>query len=174
MSFPTTQWGNVGNTLASTQVSADIYPIVPGPSATVPGSADGPVLGNFQILADGTFIQFLQVTATFNKNLAGKVATATAWQNNFATIPTAAANDMVVCINDRGLANLASANCTWFTMRGLTFAQTAASVAAGRIVASSGTAGTLYGATAGTDLQGDMVNTVVVGGSAAVSPVYMK
>ncbi len=173
MAFPTSQWGNIGNTLAATQVGADVYTTIPGPSASTPGSADGPVLGNFQVLADGTFIQFLQATATFNKNLAGKVATATAWQNNFVTIPTAAANDLVICINDRGLTNLSASYCTWFTMRGLAFAQTAASVAAGKIVAASGTAGTLYGATAGTDLQGNMVNTVVVGGSAAVSPVYI-
>jgi hypothetical protein len=173
MAFPTTQWGNIGNTLASTQVSADVYTAIPGQNATTPGSADGPILGNFQLLADGTFVQFLQALATFNKNLAGKVATATAWQNNFVTIPTAAANDLVICINDRSLANLTNTYCSWFTLRGLTFAQTAASVAAGKIVAASGTAGTLYGATAGTDLQGNMVNTVVVGGSAAVSPVYI-
>lgn len=173
MSFPTTQWGNVGNTLASTQISADIYTSIPGPSATVPGSADGPVLGNFQWLPDGTFIQFLQATATFNKNLVGKVATATAWQNNFVTIPTAAANDLVICVNDRGLANLVALSCTWFTMRGLAFAQTLNAVAAGKIVAASGVAGQLYGATAGTDLQGNMVNTVLVGGAPASSPVYM-
>jgi hypothetical protein len=173
MPFPTTQWGNIGNTLAATQVSCDVYTAIPGPSATTPGSASSPVLGNFQLLADGTFVQFLQATATFNKSLAGKVATATAWQNNFVTIPTAAANDLVICINDRALANLAASSCAWFTERGLAFPLTLNGVAAGKIVAASGVAGQLYGATAGTDLQGNMVNTVLVGGSPAASPVYM-
>lgn len=175
MALPTTQWGNVGNTLqafTAQNPSADVYLSIPGPNATTPGSSDGPVLGNFQCLADGTFVQFLQATATFNKQLAGKVATATAWQSNFVTIPTAAANDLIVCINDRGGQNLAPLSCTWFTMRGLAFCQVAASVAAGKIVASSGTTGVLYGATAGTDLQGSIVNTVVVGGAQALSPVY--
>lgn len=177
MSFPTTQWGNVGNTLqafSGTNPSADNYLSIPGPSATVPGSASSPVLGNFVYAADGTFIQFLQVLATFNKNLVGKINTTTTfWQNNFVVIPTAGVNELVMCVNDRSNVNMASASCSWFTLRGLAFAQTAASVATNKIVAASATAGTLYAATAGTDLQGTMTNTVVVGGSAASSPVYM-
>lgn len=177
MAFPTTQIGNIGNTLqafTAQNPSADVYLSLPGPSATVPGSASTPVIGNFSILADGTFVQFLQALATFNKGLVGKVATATAWQNNFVTIPTAAVNDLVICVNDRCNQNLAANSCTWFTLRGLAFAQTLNAVAAGKIVAASGVAGQLYGATAGTDNQGDIVNTVLVGGSAAISPVYMK
>lgn len=178
MSFPTSQWGNSGYTLgfptAQTQVQqADAYSVYPGQSATVPSAGAGPLVGNYTLLPDGTQVQFLQATATFNKNLAGKIATATVWQNNFATIPTAAANDLVICVNDRSALNLTANYYSWFTVKGLAFAQTAASVAAGKIVASSATAGTLYGATAGTDLQGTIVNTVVVGGSAAVSPVLM-
>lgn len=178
MSFPTTQWGNVGNTLqafSSTNPSADVYTAIPGPSATTPGSASSPVLGNFQILADGTFVQFLQTLATFNKALVGKINTTTTfWQNNFVVIPTAGVNELAMCVNDRSNTNLASASCTWFTLRGLTFAQVAASTATNKILAASATAGTLYAATAGTDLQGStFTNTVVVGGSAAPSPVYM-
>jgi hypothetical protein len=125
------------------------------------------------ILADGTFVQFLVAKGAIAANAACTFATATAWQNNFGVIATAAINTLVIAVNDRALAALVSGNCTWFTERGLAFATTAATVAAGKIVAASSVAGTLYGATAGTDLQGNMANTVLVGASAATSPVYI-
>jgi hypothetical protein len=168
MPFPTTQWGNQG-TLNG--IGADVYSTLPGPSASVPGSADGPVLGNFTVLADGSAVQFLQTVATTAANVACQIS---AWQNVYQVTPTTAINQLVVAVNDLALQSLTANYFTWFKVRGLAFPLVASATAAKAIVASSATAGTLYAATAGTDLQGDMVNTALVGGSAAASPVYMQ
>lgn len=178
MSVPTSTWGNTGYTLgfptALTQTQqATSWSSFPGPTATVPGSSDGPPLGQAIILPDYTTVQALVAGATTAFSLATKVSTAVAWQNNFTVIPTAAANDLVVAINDRSGISLSANYFTWFTIKGLAFPLTLNATAAGKIVAASGVSGQLYGATAGTDLQGTMVNTVLVGASPAASPVLM-
>lgn len=173
MSFPTTIWGN----------SYDIYTAVPGPTSSSPGSSDGPVLGNIGILADGTFIQFLQfVGATNPANAAMKISTSFV---NYKVTPTTATSDLCIAVNDLSggsASNPHSATsgaavtqnyCAWATVRGLGFPLTIAAVAAGAVVAPSATAGTLDTAVAATHLQGNLVNTVVVGGSNAASPVYL-
>lgn len=174
MSSPTSMWGNYGNPLYATTLqnpTADIYPNVPGVTTTTPNSTDGPPLGQNVVLPDGTFTQFLQAVGTLAASAACIISGA--WQNNFVVTPLTAINQLVVGVNDRGGAALAANNCTWFTTRGLAFPLTAATTAAGKIVASSAVSGTLYGATPGTDMQGNMVNTVLVGGSVAASPVYI-
>lgn len=179
MPFPTTQWGNIGNTLQAFGASnpgADVYAAIPGPSATVPGSADGPVLGNFQLLADGTCVQFLQAVASTAKSAALIISV---WKNVFQVTPSTSINQLVIAVNDRSntvlstLFSTANYGCSWFTVKGLAFILTAASVNAQTIVASSSTTGVVYGATAGTDLQSNMVNTVTTTG-AAISPVFIS
>lgn len=174
MPWPTTSWGGQGNPLyptTSTNPAAEVYPSVPGVTTTTPNSADGPAPGNISILADGTFIQFLIAAATIAANVA--CITSGVWQNTFKVTPCTAINQLVMAINDRTGVSVTVNQCTWFTTRGLAFPLVAASVAANKIVASSGTAGVLYAATPGTDLQSSMWNTVVVGGAQAASPVYL-
>jgi len=166
MSLPTTQWGNTGVISGTT---ADIYSTLPGPTSSTPGSADGPVLGNYQILADGSAIQFLKFTATTTQYKACQVGAA--WQNAYDVTPTTAANQACIAVNDLAGSTTITANYyTWGKVKGLAFPLVAASVAAGAVVAPSATSGTLYAATAGTDLQSNIVNTIVVGASAASSP----
>jgi hypothetical protein len=176
MSLPTTLWGIIGNPLfptSSTNPTATVYQTAPGPNTTTPSSADGPVLGNFAILLDGTFVQFLQASGSIASNAACRLTLP--WQSVFQVQATSAVGQICMAVNDRSQAALSANYCTFFTLRGLAFPLVAASVAAGAIVAPSGTAGTLYAATVGTDGQWTMENTVVVpGGGAALSPVYLQ
>lgn len=173
MSVPTSQWGSVGTgTPVANPNGALVFQTPPGPNTTTPGSSNGPNLGDYQYLTDGTRVQFLKALGAVALNAACKIST---WANGaFTVTPTAAINKLVVAVNDRGLTVLAANYCTWFTVKGLAYPLVAASVAADTIVAASAVSGTLYAATAGTDLQGNMVNTVVVGGAAAASPVFIS
>lgn len=172
MSFPTASWGN----------SYDVYTAIPGPTSTSPGSSDGPTLGNFSILADYSVIQFLQfVGATNPANAAMKISTWT----DYKITPTTAVNNIAVAVNDLAGGSATNPNsatsgaavtqnyCAWAKIKGLAFPLCAASVGAGAAVAPSATAGVLYAVTVGTDIQANIVNTVVVGGAQAVSPVYI-
>jgi hypothetical protein len=178
MPFPTTSWGNQGATLGfptalTSAQQAYVVNGLPGPTASLPGSTDGPQIGGYTLLPDGTYVQFLQAGAGVASGNVCKISTAVAWQNNFTVINTAAANDGAVAVNDRAGIALLTNYCTYFTRQGLAFALTLNAVAAGKIVAASGVAGQLYGATAGTDLQAFGVNTVLVGASPAASPVLI-
>jgi hypothetical protein len=171
MPFPTTQWGNIGNPLDSSATTADVYSTRPGPSATTPGSANGPVLGNLQILADGTFVQFLKTVATTTYNQALSFSD---WESEFQVTPTST-NDFVVAVNDRAGSTTITANYfSWFTVKGLAFALCEANVPARDVVAAGATAGVLAAAVAATHLQGNIANTVVVGGAQAASPVFIS
>jgi hypothetical protein len=170
MPFPTTQWGNVGNPAAATPTYADVYTTAPGPNATTPNSADGPVLGNFQTLADGTEIQFLQAVGAIAKNASCVLSS---WQNAFVVAQTTAATQLAIAVNDRGNTILAASYCTWFTREGLAFPLVAASTAANAALAPSATAGVLAITVPGTTNQANIVNAVVVGGSQAVSPAII-
>lgn len=172
MSLPTSNWGNIGSGFPVVSPNgADVYTTPPGPSTSVPGSANGPILGNYTILADGTAVQFLKALGAIALNAACRVSS---WPNAYVVQPTSAINQECIAVNDRGLTVLSANYCTWFTRKGLAYPLTAAAVAAGAIVAPSSVSGTLYAATAGTDLQSNMVNTVVVGGAAAASPVLIS
>jgi hypothetical protein len=174
MPFPTAQWGNQG-TLGS--LGADVYSSLPGPSASTPGSADGPVLGNFSLLADGSAVQFLQAYASTPLNSAMYIQT---WQTNYQVRPTTAANQMVVAVNDLSLVAMTTAystnfyGCTWFKVKGLAFPLVNATVAANIFVASSTEVGTLAAVVVGTDIQANIVNTVLVGASDAASPCFIQ
>lgn len=169
MPFPTTQWGNIGNPLNSSAPTADIYSTQPGPSASVPGSANGPVLGNYQILADGTAVQFLKTTATTPINSA---MTTNTW-TSFQVTPTTGVNQGVVAANDRTSSTSVTANYyTWFTVRGLAYILCKATLAKNAMASSSATGGTLDGTAVGS-YQGNLVNTILVGGSDAASPVLI-
>lgn len=175
MALPTSQWGNTGVNLfasiAAGNFSADVYSTAPGPTTTTPGSADGPILGNYQTLADGTFVQFLQASGTIAAYAAVKPTLP--WQLAYQVSATGAANDFVIAANDRSFAALSANNCTWFTLRGLAFPLVAASVSTVRVAQTDTTAGTLKAAVAGTNFQSNLYNTVAVGsGGAAASPVY--
>ncbi len=171
MPFPTTQWGNIGNPLNSSAPTADVYSTQPGPSASVPGSANGPVLGNTQILADGTFVMFLKTVATTTYN---QCLTFDDWQSAFEVTPTAV-NNFVVAVNDRAGSTTITANYfSWFTTKGLAFALCEANAAAKAVMAAGATAGVLAQAVAATHLQGNIANTVVVGGQQAASPVFIS
>lgn len=165
MPLPTSTIGNVGNPLDSNNKGADVYTSVP----TV-GSGEGPALGEHQILADGTFIQFLKAVATTAANLAVMIS---AWQSVFQVTPTTATGQGVLGVNDRSLSSLSNGYCTWFTLRGLAFPKVKANVAAQAPVGSSATSGTLDTASAANTGDRVMINTVVVGGADAVSPVYI-
>lgn len=174
MSFPTTLWGN----------TYDVYSTVPGPTASSPGSSDGPVLGNFAILADGTCIQFMQlVTATSTGayhalKFSGSPA-------SYLLTDTTAANQQVVAVNDLSggsASNQHSATsgaavthnyCAWVTVRGLCFPLTLNGTAADAFVCSTGTAGQVATVTVGSDIQGNLSNLVLVGGSPASSPSFL-
>lgn len=171
MSFPTTLWGN----------TFDIYTAVPGPTASSPSASDGPVLGNAALLADGSLIQFVQfVTAT--STLANLAVIASTSFANYKVTASSAANQLVVGVND--LAGGSASNqhsatsgaavlvnyCAWITRKGLCFPVVKANCAADKILISTVTAGALGPAVAGTDIQGTIVNLVVVGGADAVSP----
>ena len=174
MSLPTTLWGNL----------YDVYTTIPGPTSSNPSASDGPVLGNSAILADGSQVQFMQfVTST---STAANAALETSGNGNlYKVTATTGTNTLCIAVNDLSGGSATNNNtatsggivtvnyCAWVKRKGLAFPLVAASVGAAAIVAPSGTAGVLYAATAGTDLQGNIVNTVVVGGSQAVSPCFM-
>lgn len=174
MSSPTTLWGN----------SYDIYTTVPGPTSTSPNSSDGPVLGNAARLADGSQIQFMQfVTATTTAANLALILSGT--PTLYKVTASTAANQLVVAVNDLAggsATNVHSATsgaavlvnyCAWVTRKGLAFPLVKANCAADKILISTTTAGALGPAIAGTDIQGNIVNTVVVGGADAVSPAFM-
>jgi hypothetical protein len=176
MTFPTSNWGNL----------YDVYSAIPGPTSSIPGSSDGPTLGNFLLLADFSCAQFVQLTTGPSTPANYALQVGLTWQTDYLMTATTAKNQLVIGVNDLagGFAtnnNTATSGadvpynyCAWVKIKGLAFALTAASVGQGAIVASSGTPGLLYAATAGTDLQGNIVNTVAVGsGSGAVSPVFL-
>jgi hypothetical protein len=127
----------------------------------------------------------VQLTTTTSTGANYVLQVGAAWLTSYEMKATSAINQLVIGVNDVSGGSATNNNtatsgsvvtnnyCAWVKVKGLAFALTAASVGAGAIVASSGTAGELYAATAGTDLQGNIVNTIVVGGSAAVSPVFI-
>ena len=172
MSLPTSIWGN----------TYDVYTSVPGPTSTSPGGSNGPVLGNSAILADGSVIQFLQlVGATNPANAALKISVWTTYK----VTPTTATNDLCMAVNDLAGGSASNPNsatsgaavtqnyCAWVKKGGLAFPLVAASVGAEDVLAPSATAGVLETAVAATHFQSNIVNTVVVGGAQAVSPVYI-
>ena len=170
MTLPTSLWGNFGNTLYTGFPTADVYSVLPGPTTTTPGSSDGPHLGDWGVLEDGTEIQFLQTVATTANYAACK---ASVWKNAYEVTPTTAVGNICYAVNDRAGQSLTANYYTWFTKRGLAFPLVAASVGAAAVVAPSSTGGTLYAATVGTDGQWNLQNTVAVGGTAASSPVLI-
>lgn len=168
MTVPTTAWGNF----------SDIYTAIPGPTATSPGSSDGPVLGNAFQLSDGTMVQFLQFTGTTTANQACKFGAT--WATDYKVLPTTATSSPVIAVNDRSGstyptgASVTATYCAWGTVKGLCYPLAAATTAANAFVAASGTAGVVETAVAATHFQGNMVNTVIVGGSQAASPCYIQ
>ena len=159
MGVPTSQWGN----------PSDVYSTVPNSSSTTMG--DGPILGNYQIYAaDGTVIKFVQYVLATAANKA--VHLSTAWQNAYQVTPTTAALQPVLGVNDQSGITISANYCGWMTVSGLMFPLCAASTAKEAVVVSSTTNGTLVAYTPGTDIDSSIVNTVVVGGSAAASPCY--
>lgn len=172
----TTQGGILGDpryATSSTNPTADVFPNVTGiPTSTTPASSEGTAqLGNGTWLLDMTFVQFLQAQTIIAQSAACKIFNP--WLLKYQVVATAAVGDLVMAVNDRSGQGLVANNCTWFTRSGLAFPLTAATTAAGAIVAASPTAGRLYAATVGTDGQWAMENSVLVGGSAAASPVFM-
>jgi hypothetical protein len=131
-------------------------------------------LGMTEILFDGSFVQFLQFVAT---TAANKACTVSGNATAYTVTPTSAAEQLVQCVNDRcggglggTIVSVAANDYAWGTIRGISYPLVAASAAANKFVVSSSTSGTLAVYTAGTDIQGNIYNTVVVGGSAAASP----
>ncbi len=174
MSFPTTLWGNL----------YDIYSAVPGPTSSSPGSSDGPVLGNAALLADGSLVQFFQfVTATTTAANMALVVSGNA--NLYKVAASGAVTDLVIAVNDLAGGSATNNNtstsggavlvnyCAWAKRKGLAFPLVKANVAAGVCVSPTATAGTLDTSVAATHMQAMIGNTVVVGGSDAVSPCFM-
>ena len=175
MSFPTT---NCGNTY-------DVYTTIPGPTASVPNSSDGPVLGNWSLLPDGTAVQFVQfVTATSTAANAALIANAAALSTNWSYLVTSAsaANQLLVGVNDLSGGSASNPHsltsggvvtvnyCAWITVRGVCFPLVKANAAADAILITTSTLGKLD---AGTDA-GNCVNLVLVGGSDAASPCLLR
>src|SRR6202034_707083 len=90
-----------------------------------------------------------------------------AWQNAYQVTPTTAALQPVLGCNDQSGISVTANFCGWMKTSGLMFPLVAASVAKEAVVVSSATVGTLAAAVAGTSIEFDLVNTVVVGGAAA-------
>lgn len=175
MSFPTTLWGNL----------YDIYTTVPGPTASSPGSSDGPVLGNAASLADGSVVQFMKfVTATSTAANAALIISGNA--NLYQVTASTAANQQVIAVNDVSGGSASNNNtvssggivtvnyCAWVKRKGIAFPLAKANAGATVMLVSGTTAGILAAAIAGTDIQGNIVNSVVVGGSDAVTYAFMN
>lgn len=161
---PSCQMGNLGDPTNSANAGADVY-------SAAPTVGQGPALGTVEILADGTFVQFLKTLANTAVNLACRPS---ATPVNFTVTPTTAADQFVLAINDRSLTALTTTNAwTWFTTRGICFPKVNAAVAADVPVASSAETGILD--TQGANALGarPIVNLVLVGASDAASPCLM-
>jgi hypothetical protein len=164
MPFPTSSYGQPN--------WSDVYTAIPPGSGLQPGSTE--------LLFDGSFVQFLLFSTS---GVAGAGMTGIApWANTYSIATTTTANVIQIwAINDRNGGGLGTSNATvastsyaWCTIKGLAFPFTTASTAALKYLVSSGTAGLLAAATAGTSLQANIWNTVVVGGSNAQSPALFQ
>jgi hypothetical protein len=117
---------------------------------------------------DGSAIQFVQYVATTASFAAVHLS---AWQNAYQVTPTTATLQPVLGCNDQSLISITANYCGWMKTSGLMFPLCAAATAKEAVVVSSATLGTLTTVTAGTSVEFDLVNTVLVGGVAASSPV---
>ena len=138
-------------------------------------------LGSTELLFDGSLVQFFQFVAT---TAANKACTFSGSGLAYTVTPSTAALQYVVTANDRSGAtaaagglggtnvSIAANSYAWGTIRGIGYPLVTASVVAGKFQVSTTTSGTLNTSTAGTDLQGNLYNTVTVGGTAAASPVF--
>lgn len=147
---------------------ADVYPTQTAFLET------GIILGWTVRLADGTVIRALAPGGSIALNAACKVSTATAGTTDTTVIATTAVGNICVAVNDRSVLALTTANCyaTYFTTGGVCKPLVASGVTNGAIVAPSSSAGTLYGATVGTDGQWNIEALAnVVSGPAATACV---
>lgn len=160
MPFPTSTWGQPN--------FSDQYTALP--------TGSGLQLGSTEFLFDGTLVQFFQFLASTTAN---KACTFSGSSLAYTVTPTTATLQFVLTCNDRsggGLAGtittVAANSYAWGTVRGTGYPLVTASVAAGKFQCSTATSGLLNTVTAGTDIQSNLYNTVIVGGSNAASPVY--
>lgn len=160
MPFPTSSWGQAN--------WSDQYTALP--------TGSGLQLGSTELLFDGSMVQFFQFVASTTAN---KACTFSGSSLAYTVTPTSATLQYAVTCNDRsggGLAGtittVAANSYAWGTIKGTGYPLVTASVAAGTFVVTSSTSGLLKATTAGTDLQANLYNTVVVGGSNAASPVF--
>lgn len=158
MALPSSSWGQSN--------WSDVYTAIP--------TGSGLPLGQVEMLYDGSFVQFLQFVAS---TAANKACTISGSAINYQVTPTTAAEQLVLTCNDRSGGGLNTSNVTiaansygWATIRGIGYPLLTAATAAGKFVVSTSTSGTLSAFTAGTDIQSNIYNTVLVGASAASSP----
>jgi hypothetical protein len=161
MPTPTSSWGQPN--------WSDVYTALP--------LGSGLQLGQGELLYDGSIVEFFQFLAS---TAAGNACTPSGSSALYTVTPTTAALQLVQVINDRSGAGLYGTNSTiaansyaWGTVRGNCFPLLLNATAAGKFVISTVTTGQLKAYTVGTDIQANIYNTVLVGGSPAQSPCVM-
>jgi hypothetical protein len=151
--FPTSVYGQISDVYGTAVTQ---YNTSPNTTGFPPGC--GLILGQRGILfdftecvmaaANGTIAQYSAVTYTIaNSNVYGGMVTTT----TVNTIP-------IVAVSDRaGSTSLAANDYAWMTTRGLATSLVLTTITAPKFLVSSGTAGTLTAATAGTSIQANIL-----------------
>jgi hypothetical protein len=144
---------------------------------TAPVEGSGQLPGFKVQLFDNSAVQYLKWTDSGGYVVGAVVAPVTGTSGfptayNVTNVGTAN-TQLCYSMNDRSGVALTQNQFAWGSVYGLCNPLCLASVAAGAFLVSSATTGTVRAATAGTSIQGNWYNLVVVGGSNAQTPAVI-